>query len=131
MSKPRSKELMAAQACAKLWKIVGASPPLKSLERNVYQLWGKSKFLNHPYVQIDRGFVFIHVPKTGGNSLSQALGLSESPADTSHARVKDIMPFIKVIAPEVIAITFVRNRCSIPSVSRRRRCAACIPIMRF
>jgi hypothetical protein len=109
MVKRRSAKQLAAEACAKIWKVVEAVPLLKALERNAYQLWGKSKLLNHPYVQLKRGFVFIHVPKTGGNSISKALGLSEDPRDTSHNRAKDVMPFVKVIAPHVVAITFVRN----------------------
>jgi hypothetical protein len=104
-----TKELFAATACSKVWKIIEASPFLTAMEKNISVLWDKSQLLVHPYVRLDRGFVFIHVPKTAGTSLNKALGLNATLATSLHAHARDVLPFIKIIAPEVISIAFVRN----------------------
>ncbi len=104
-----NKALFTAKACAKAWKIIDSSPTLTKLEKNVSGMLWKSKLLIHPYVQLDRGFVYIHVPKTAGTSLNKALGLKAKLTTSLHNRARDVMPFMKIIAPEVRAITFVRN----------------------
>jgi hypothetical protein len=69
----------------------------------------RSRMIAHPYIQLERGFVFIHITKTAGTSLSHALGL-EAPLDSyPHAQARDVMPYIRRRAPNVIALSFVRN----------------------
>jgi hypothetical protein len=104
-----TKELFLAAACAKIWRIIDASPLLTKAERNVSQLWEKSHLLTHPFVRLDRGFVFIHVPKTAGTSLRKALGLAAPLNVQGHARARDVLPFIKLVAPHLISIAFVRD----------------------
>jgi hypothetical protein len=102
-------KLMAARTCARVWQVVDSSSLLKKAEKGVSVLWRKSRLLNHPFVQVKRGFVFIHVPKTAGTSLRQALGLI-APLDIScHSPAREVVPFIKIVAPETKAIAFVRN----------------------
>ena len=104
-----SAAYLAAKALSLVWKVILSTRFLENLERNISILWEKSKLLNHPYVQLDRGFVFIHVPKTAGTSLNAALGLNATLTTSLHARARDIMPFIHIIAPKTISIAFVRH----------------------
>jgi len=104
-----TKELFAARACSKIWKVIEASPWLTKLEKNASGLWGYSRLLIHPYVQLDRGFVFIHVPKTAGSSISEALGLDASSTRELHRPARDVLPFLKIVAPDIISVAFVRN----------------------
>jgi hypothetical protein len=101
--------LFAARTCASMWRLVEAIPALKLLEKNASGLWNRSRLLNHPFVQLQRGFVFIHVPKAAGTSLRDALGLKASLDIPGHASARDVLPFIKLVAPEIKAIAFVRN----------------------
>lgn len=104
-----TKQLVAAKACARAWKLVNACLPVRDLERNLVGMVHRARLLNHPFVQIDRGFVFIHVPKTAGTSLREALGLHSSLDIPCHAPARDVMPMIKQVAPRAISIAFVRN----------------------
>jgi len=104
-----STSLLVAKACSQIWKVIESSPTLTHFEKNVSGMWTKSRFLVHPYVRLDRGFVFIHIPKTAGTSLNQALGLKATLTTPLHARARDIMPFLHLIAPRMIAIAFVRH----------------------
>jgi len=90
-------------------KIVDASPVTAELNTNLIKLWQKSKFLNERADQIKRGFVFIHVPKTAGTSLNQALRITGSSDVVAHSLAKEFLPMIKRIYPKVISIAFVRN----------------------
>ena len=108
LTKP-GMSLLIATALAKFWRVVERSPSLTNLEKNCAGMLEKSRLLIHPYVQLDRGFVFIHVPKAAGTSLNIALGLKATLATSLHARAKDVMPFIHLVAPKTIAIAFVRN----------------------
>ena len=104
-----TKEFFVASLCSKVWKVIDESPFLADAERKVAKLWEKSHLLAHPFVQLDRGFVFIHVPKTAGTSLRQSLGLSTSLDIKGHASARDVMPFLKLVAPELVSIAFVRD----------------------
>jgi len=102
-------ELLAAKVCARLRRIVDASPVTAELNVNLVKLWEKSKFLNLRADQIRRGFVYIHLPKTAGTSLMQALRIRGSGDIVSHSPAKEFLPLIKMLFPKVISITFVRN----------------------
>ena len=104
-----TKEFLLASICAKAWKVIDRSKFLTGAERRASRLWEKSHLLAHPFIQLDRGFVFIHVPKTAGTSLRKALGLTTSLDVQGHARARDVLPFIKLVAPQMISIAFVRN----------------------
>jgi hypothetical protein len=104
-----TKEFFMAKACARIRRLVDAVPVTAGLSLNAMRLWNKSQILNHPHVQLDRGFVFIHVPKTAGTSLRKALGITASLSTSRHDSAREIMPFIKRIAPKTISIAFVRN----------------------
>src|SRR3984957_6792061 len=104
-----SLELLLAKTCSKLRRIVHPAPRLEKLADNVTNAWTNSQLLTHPYVQIDRGFVFIHITKTAGTSLNQALDLN-APLDSHlHSRAREVMPVVKRLAPNVKSISFVRN----------------------
>ena len=103
-------------AYSKCRKAVHVLSPLEKMGKNLAQVWSesqearaKSYLLTHPYVQIERGFVFIHVPKTAGTSLNQALGLNAPLNSHLHSRAMEVMPFLKKLAPKVKSIAFVRN----------------------
>jgi hypothetical protein len=103
-------KLAVATACSKCRQAVHLAPPLEELLENMAKVWDKSQLLNHPYVQLKRGFVFIHVPKTAGTSLNKALGLN-APLGlaNSHLRARNVVPVLKRVAPSVISVAFVRN----------------------
>jgi hypothetical protein len=100
---------LGAKTLSLVWKVIQSTRFLENVERNLSVVWDKSRLLNHPYVQLKRGFVFIHVPKTAGTSLNEALDLHASLTASLHGRARDIMPFIHVIAPKAVAIAFVRH----------------------
>src|ERR1700722_10079584 len=102
-------ELFAARACARAWKAVNTSPALRKWGKDLSSVLIKSKILDHPFAQLDRGFVFIHVPKTAGTSLRQALGLNAPLNIPCHATAQEVLPFIKLVAPKTVSLAFVRN----------------------
>jgi hypothetical protein len=71
--------------------------------------WERLKLLTHPYVQIERGFVLIHITRTAGTSLSRALDLNAPLTSNLHTRARDIMPLAREIDPNVKCVAFVRN----------------------
>ncbi len=82
------------------------------MEKNISrygEAWSKSRFIKHPYVQLERGFVFIHVPKSAGTSLNQAFGLNAPLNSALHSKARDLMPLLRRLDPEVKSISFVRN----------------------
>ncbi len=104
-----SKERLAANACALAWRVINASPLLKKGEKSLSKLWEKSSLLTHPFTQIKQGFVFIHVPKTAGTSVREALGIKATEGMEAHSRARDVLPFIRLVAPELISVAFTRN----------------------
>jgi len=102
-------KLIAARVCARARKSIDALPFLAEQNINLLKLWQKAQILNHRANQIERGFVFIHIPKTAGTSLLKALRISESGDIVSHSLAKEVLPLIKRILPEVVSVAFVRN----------------------
>lgn len=102
-------ELTLSKACSRFRKIVHPWPRLEGLLDNIANVWSRSQLLTHPYVQLQRGFVFIHITKTAGTSLNQALDLNAPLHSPLHRRARDVMPLVKKLAPNVNSISFVRN----------------------
>lgn len=104
-----SGKIFVATRCARAWRVIQASSHLTELKESIRTLVRRSILLNHPFIQLDRGFVFIHVPKAAGTSLRKALRLTAPLDIPAHERAVEVLPFIKTIVPKIISIAFVRN----------------------
>jgi len=107
-----SLDRAVTEAVSKCRQIAHKMPLVEKVGKSILrskEAWAGSRFLKHPYVQLERGFVFIHVPKAAGTSLNQALGLNAPLTSHLHRRARDVVPFLKGIAPNIKSISFVRN----------------------
>ena len=105
-------ERAVTEAVSKGRQIAHRLPLLGKLRKSLVkskEAWASSRFLKHPYIQLKRGFVFIHVPKSAGTSLNQALGLNAPLTSHLHSRARDVVPFLKRLSPGIKSICFVRN----------------------
>ncbi len=102
-------EQLFARTCAQGRRMVHPFSNVEKLGDHLSNVWTRSQALTHPYVQLERGFVFIHIPKTAGTSLSDAFGLNAPLNSNLHKRARDILPFLKKISPNVKSIAFTRD----------------------